>query len=199
VLDEAQFPLERLTVIAVSRDRDHYKQSPGGEEEGFNIHRVPTFIFYKDGKEINRIVEHPVNTFEDDILQIVQNNDYVPNYNSVTLVNDALNERGVEKFQKNSKKLIPILKKEAKGLGELNTYSSVLFYSDRKEEGIAVAKLNILLFPEEGYVYENLANKLYALNQTDEALINYEKALAIDSNNKRVKDAIGIIKQKTDN
>jgi tetratricopeptide (TPR) repeat protein len=55
------------------------------------------------------------------------------------------------------------------------------------------------LFPEEGYVYENLANKLYALNQTDEALINYEKALAIDSNNKRVKDAIGIIKQKTDN
>lgn len=196
ILEQAEFPLERLTVIAVSNDSEDYKQSPGGEQEGLNIHRVPTFIFYKNGKETNRIVEHPVNTFEDDILQIVQHKGYVPNYNAVTIVNDALNEMGLEKFKKKSKKLLPQLKKEAKKLSELNTFSSVLFFSDRKEESIAVAELNTLLFPEEAYVYENLANKQYFTNQTEQALQNYKKSLAINPNNERVKSAVAAIKAK---
>ncbi|MEH6763757.1 MAG: thioredoxin family protein [Aequorivita antarctica] len=196
ILEEAQFPLDRLTVIAVSNDSENYKQSPGGEEEGLNIHRVPTFIFYKDGKEINRIVEHPVNTFEDDILQIIQDKGYVPNYNAVTIVNDALTAMGFEKFQRKSKKLLPKLKKEAKHLGELSTYSSVLFYSERKAEGLYIAEMNTILFPNESYSYENLANKLYVTNQMEKALLNYEKSLAINPNNERVKSAIAAIKGK---
>jgi thiol-disulfide isomerase/thioredoxin len=199
VLEEAEFSLERLTVIGVSNDSESYKQSPGGEEEGLNIHRVPTFIFYKDGKEINRIVEHPVSTFEEDILQIIQNKNYIPNYNAVTMVNDALNEMGLEKFKRKSKKLLPKLKKEAKGLAELNTYSSVLFYSERKEEALYIAELNTLLFPDEAYTYENLANKLLASNQADKALMYYEKSLAINPENERVKTAMAAIKQKTAN
>ena len=31
ILDEAKFPLERLTVVGVSRERDAYKQSPGSD------------------------------------------------------------------------------------------------------------------------------------------------------------------------
>lgn len=199
ILEEADFPLERLTVVAVASDADDYKQSPGGEEEGFNIHRVPTFVFYKNGKEINRIVEHPVNTFEEDILQIIQLKEYTPNYHAVTIVNDALNEWGLKKFQEKSKKLLPQLTKEIKSAKELNTYSSVLFFSYRKEEGIAVAKLNTLLFPEEAYTYENLANKLYYTNQLDQALLYYEKSLEINPNNEKVKTAIATIKPKTEN
>ncbi|WP_347373212.1 thioredoxin family protein [Aequorivita sp. Q41] len=190
VLDEANFPLERLTVVAVDSDRNFYKQSPGGEQEGLNIHRVPTFIFYKNGQEVNRIVEHPVTTFEDDIVQIIQTKAYTPNYNAVTIVNDALNEMGIQKFQKKMKKLMPQLKEEAKSLGELNTYSNVLFYSSRKEEAITVAALNTFLFPKEAYVYESLANKFYDLNQFDKALENYNKALVLKPDNKRVKVSI---------
>ena len=69
-LDAAQFPLDRLTLIAVDRSAMHYKQSPGGEHEGQNIHRVPTIILYKDGKEVNRIVESSVESLEQDILKI---------------------------------------------------------------------------------------------------------------------------------
>ena len=180
ILDEAGFPLERLTTIGVAREREAYKQSPGGEEEGLNIHRVPTFIFYKDGKEVNRIVEHPVKTLENDMSLILQLENYTPLYNSVTIVNDALEKMGAEKFNRKAKKLLPKLKKEAKKLGELNTYSSVLFFSNRKEEALVVAKLNTQLFPDEAYVYENLANKLYQTNRLDEALKNYETSLAID-------------------
>lgn len=196
ILDTVNFPLERLTVVGVARNRDNYKQSPGGEEEGLNIHRVPTFIFYKDGKEVNRIVEHPVKTLEDDMAKILRLENYVPLYNAVTIVNDALDKMGTEKFKRKAKKLLPKLKKEVKSLGELNTYSSVLFFSGRKEDALTVAKLNTLLFPGEAHVYENLANKLFQTNSMEEALKNYETSLTIDPKNERVKKAIAKIKEK---
>lgn len=36
-----------------------------------NIIRVPTFIFYRDNKEIGRIVENPKTTLEEDFLEII--------------------------------------------------------------------------------------------------------------------------------
>ena len=196
ILEEAKFPLERLTVIGVSRERDEYKQSPGGEEEGLNIHRVPTFIFYKDGIEVNRIVEQPIATLEHDMSMLLQNENYIPNFNSVTIVNDALQKMGTVKFKRKAKRLLPELRKEANSLSELNTYSSVLFFSDRKEEALSVAKLNALLFPNEAYTYENLANKQFQTNSLEEALKNYETSLSLDPKNERVKKSIATIKEK---
>lgn len=37
----------------------------------FNVERVPTFIFYKGGKEIGRIIENPKKTLYDDFLEII--------------------------------------------------------------------------------------------------------------------------------
>jgi thiol-disulfide isomerase/thioredoxin len=189
VIEAAEFPIERLTLVAVDRAREAYKQSPGGEEEGLNIHRVPTFIFYKDGKEVNRIVEHPVSTFEDDMLQLLTS-DYTPNYHAVTIVNDALQSMGLKKFKKKSKKLLPKIKPLAKNMYELNTYSSVLFFSGKRDEGIAVARLNTLLFPEEADAYSRLANKLFQINKKTEAKENYEKALVLDPENKQAKNGM---------
>ena len=199
ILSDAEYPLDRLTVVAVSNKREAYKRSPGGEEEGLNIHRVPTFIFYKNGKEVNRIVEHPVQTLELDISKFIRGEDYVPNYNAVTIVDEALKNMGPKKFQKKSKRILSKLKKEVKSLGELNTYSSVLFYSERKEEAIIVSKLNIELFPEEAHPYENLADKLFRMNRKNEALSNYEKSLAINPDNERVQLAIQKLKKKSIN
>jgi hypothetical protein len=39
--------------------------------EEFNVEKVPTFIFYRDGKEIGRIVENPKAGLVEDILDIV--------------------------------------------------------------------------------------------------------------------------------
>jgi hypothetical protein len=39
--------------------------------EEFKVERVPTFIFYRDGKEIGRIVENPKNSLIEDFLEIV--------------------------------------------------------------------------------------------------------------------------------
>ncbi|MDF0717978.1 thioredoxin family protein [Muricauda sp. 334s03] len=80
ILETADFPMEQLEIVALDYRKGHYKTSPTGEEKGLNILKVPTIIFFKDGQEVNRIVESPLETLEDDMAQIVFEKDYVPNY-----------------------------------------------------------------------------------------------------------------------
>lgn len=80
ILDEAQFPNERLKIVAVDRREPNIKKSPMGEEWGLQIKRVPTFIFLKDGKEVNRIVESPVESLEKDMITLLGKKEYTPNY-----------------------------------------------------------------------------------------------------------------------
>lgn len=80
ILEAANFSMNNLKIVAVDRRKDRYKKSPGGEEWGLSIKRVPTFIFYKSGKETNRIIESPITTLESDIKKIVTQELYTPNY-----------------------------------------------------------------------------------------------------------------------
>lgn len=76
IMDEAGFNYKNLTMVAVNRD----KETPDHLEEGLNITNVPTFIFYKKGKEIGRFVEYPRETLEKDILKIVSGKPYKHSY-----------------------------------------------------------------------------------------------------------------------
>ncbi|MGK0387037.1 MAG: thiol-disulfide isomerase/thioredoxin [Patiriisocius sp.] len=189
LLDAASFSLDRLTMVGVSREVETYKQSPGGEEEGLNVARVPTFIFYKDGKEINRFVERPIETLEKDILQLVQG-EYQSSYQIIAKTGDLLTEMGLIKFQKKLKKTAKRLKPISKNHHELNAYASVLFFANKEQEAIAVARLNILLYAEEANTYVSLANKLKQTNNPKEAVTLYQKALALDPEHKQAKAGI---------
>jgi tetratricopeptide (TPR) repeat protein len=195
VLEVSGFPMERLTAVAVDRDSAFYKQSPGGEQEGKNIHRVPTLIFYKNGVEVNRITESPVTTLEADIAEIIAG-DYIPNYFGVSMVNDLLEQVALEKFNKKSRKLQPELKAEISNRYELNTYARILFGTGRKEQAIAVYRLNTLLFPDEVGTYLSLANTLGVMGDHDEAIATYKKALAVDPENKEAAQSLEYIKSK---
>ena len=80
ILDTADFPMEQLEIIALDHRKGRYKTSPSGEEKGLNIIKVPTIIFFKDGKEVNRIVESPLESLEEDMAQIIFQKGYTPNY-----------------------------------------------------------------------------------------------------------------------
>ena len=80
ILEAAEFPMENLKIVAVDKRKEHYKKSPTGEEWGLSIKRVPTFIFYKNGKEMNRIIESPITSLETDIKTIITKSTYTPNY-----------------------------------------------------------------------------------------------------------------------
>ncbi|MDC8005701.1 thioredoxin domain-containing protein [Aureisphaera galaxeae] len=197
VLEATNFPMERLTMVAVSRDRDTYKQSPGGEHESLNIHRVPTFVVYKNGREVNRIVESPVVSLEEDLAKIIDK-DYTPNYAGVTLVHEMLMEMDLQKFERKQKKLISKLKETLKSPFELNTYSTVLFYAHRKEEALAVGKLNVQLFPDEPRIYASLGAKYGQMGDYENATKNYEKAISMDPENERFQNALKELQSSLD-
>jgi thiol-disulfide isomerase/thioredoxin len=76
ILEETNFDENYFELITVNRS----KKTPDNLQEGFNIIRVPTFIFYKEGKEVGRYVEYPRETLEKDILKIVTGQAYKHSY-----------------------------------------------------------------------------------------------------------------------
>ena len=76
ILDEVGYDYNKLRMIAVDRS----KKMPTGIDENFEIVRVPTIIFFKDGKEINRFVEFPQESFAEDIAKIVSGKNYTNSY-----------------------------------------------------------------------------------------------------------------------
>ncbi len=73
-------PSNQIQLIAVDNTPNAYKQSPTHEEKGRNIVRVPTMIIYDTTQEMNRIIEYPKVSLEADLLQIMMNESYIPNY-----------------------------------------------------------------------------------------------------------------------
>jgi thiol-disulfide isomerase/thioredoxin len=67
IMDAWQFPVGKLTFIGV----DDAKLSPVGEYVKLDIHRVPTFIIYKNNIEAGRIIENPKTSLEQDMVNIL--------------------------------------------------------------------------------------------------------------------------------
>jgi predicted Zn-dependent protease len=171
-----------------------YKQSPNHKEAGLNIHRVPTFIFYKDRQEVNRIVEHPVERFEKDMLNIVTTNAYKSNYQIVTKVHTILKEDGLHGLKKQSKKLVKAFNGKVGSMFELNTYGRILYSTNRKEEAITVFDLNTKLFPDQPRTYMTLANTLGVGGEREKAITVLEKAITLFPENDDLKENLEVVK-----
>jgi hypothetical protein len=68
VLDSWKFPADLITFVGV----DNAKLSPVGGFEALDIVRVPTFILYKNNVEAGRIIENPVTSLEQDMVNILR-------------------------------------------------------------------------------------------------------------------------------
>lgn len=82
ILEQAEYPMKNIELIALDRRKGFYKKSPNGEEKGWNIIKIPTVIFIKNGEEVNRITESPIESLEEDMLAILSGQTYIPNYSS---------------------------------------------------------------------------------------------------------------------
>jgi thiol-disulfide isomerase/thioredoxin len=67
VYDEVGNPNLTLQLIGV----DRAMQDSLGLSQKFEIQRVPTFIFLRDGKELGRVIEFPNKTIEEDALNLM--------------------------------------------------------------------------------------------------------------------------------
>ena len=76
ILEAIDFDEQQLEVVALNRA----KKTPGNLQEGYNIIRTPTLIFYRNDQEIARYVEKPRNSLEKDLLKIFRGKDYKHSY-----------------------------------------------------------------------------------------------------------------------
>ncbi|PQB05008.1 TlpA family protein disulfide reductase [Aureitalea marina] len=186
LLETADYPMERMTAIAVSPDSETYKQSPGAEERGLNIHRVPTLILSKDGKEVGRIVEHPQLSLEEDLLAILEGN-YQSHYAAVDLLDALIDDLGVQKFRTQMEDVVPEYRQTLESVYELTTYSAVLEAAGMQEKALAVAQFNTLIYPEEAYAMLNLGKRQKQAGMLAEARKTLENLLVQQPENKQAK------------
>ena len=69
IISLLNFDENKIKLIAV--DRKKHAREYDALVQSLNIELIPTFIFYKNGKELGRIIESPQETLETDILKIL--------------------------------------------------------------------------------------------------------------------------------
>lgn len=67
LLDHLNFPTEKVSMIAIDED----KAEPAADIGKWGIEHVPTIILLKQGTEVGRIVEAPVETLEADMKNLL--------------------------------------------------------------------------------------------------------------------------------
>ena len=72
ILDQAGYKTGEMEIIAIDED----KRTKEGLEKAYDLTYVPALIFFDGEKEINRIVEFPINSLEQDILDILNGKEY---------------------------------------------------------------------------------------------------------------------------
>jgi len=71
IIDLWQFPAGNITFVGV----DNSKIAPVGGYDTLQIERVPTFIIMQNKVETGRIIENPVTSLEQDMLNILTRNE----------------------------------------------------------------------------------------------------------------------------
>ena len=67
VIDLAAFDNQNIRIFCVDRTKTVEKME-------LEIEKVPTFIVYRKGEEIGRIIESPIKSMEEDLYEILKNN-----------------------------------------------------------------------------------------------------------------------------
>ena len=141
----------QLEIFATDNSTERYKQSANREEKGLAVYRVPTFIVYKNGKEIGRIIEFPKESLEADLVKIIAGDDYTPNYAGVMEFEAMLQKKGEKYIIKNQDKLAKQFKELTARGSELSGYAMTKFANGEIDLAISILEINSLIYPEYDY------------------------------------------------
>lgn len=193
ILDEINFPANRVTLIGVDRG-ENYKQSPDHEEQGKAIYRVATFIIYQAGVEKGRIVEYPVFSLERDLLKILEQEPYTPNYFSFPSLTNWQQQGILSDTNIDARGLANQIRSKVSSASELNAAGYVFLARGELEEAINTFRINVSLFPQEANSYDSLGEAYMAAGRNDKALLAYEYARELAPENEHIKGMITKLK-----
>jgi tetratricopeptide (TPR) repeat protein len=185
VLQQAGMDTAKLSLVFVDNSSASYKQSPQHEERGKNIHHVPSFIVYDGNKEMGRIIESPLASLEKDLLAILTQQSYQPNYRAIEYWNKNVAEKASDMNEAALQQLVPVLKPLCRHYGEFNAYGYVLLGAKNNTEALNVFKLNTLIYPDNAGVFDSLAEAYERTGNKKAAIANYEKVLSLKPGDER--------------
>lgn len=188
-LNEAQ-----LKFTALYDGEEMYKQGPNGEEKGKLIHRVPTFIFKKEGQEYARMVEYPRNDLEKDLAQIAVGYPSEPNYRAATYLLDLFEKEPMDSVWKNVNyhlnEVYSLVGKEV----ELNTLGFVFQHSDRLPQALLTFQFNTLIYSYSPRAFNSYADAQRISGDKDGAIKSYERVLALEPSHENAATQLKILK-----
>jgi Flp pilus assembly protein TadD len=171
----------------VNNSDSAYKQSPTHEEQGLNIHHVPTLIMYSNNAETGRIIESPVVSWEKDLLAICNGEKYTPHYAGVEYLIQQFAVLGSDGVEKDSVAMATQLKQLLKSEYDVSAYAKMQRTTGEMQKAILAAKLNTMVFADKADAWYILGANYHAADNTAAAKENYNKALALKPGHENAK------------
>ncbi len=193
MLSAISFPEKNMQLIGLGSSDSLYKQSPGHQEAGLAIFRVPVFIVYKNGIEINRINEFPVFSLEKDLLAIVNGQSYSPNYKSFSTIVKWLNDETLKDENSSTRGLAEQLRPLVSGEHELNSLGYLLLKQDKKKQAVRIFQINYNLYPESANVASSLGEGYFEIQQYAKAVTYLEHSLELNKDPKAIKEILELL------
>ena len=188
LLDKINFPAQKISLIGVDNADSTYKQSPGREDRGLNVFRVPTFIVYENGVEINRINESPVESLERDLLKILRKEAYAPNYGSYAYLQQWFKEGLLSDENINYLGLANQIRHKISSEGELNAAGYYWLNSGNEKAALTVLRMNAALHPNSANVYDSLGDAQLKNGNKERAIAFFEQALKLNPEVQETRD-----------
>jgi len=165
-----------VQLVTLNNSDAAYKQSPQHEEKGLNIHRVPDLLIFDKNRELGRVVESPVTSWEKDILAILTQQAYQPHYKAVSYMIKVWEQQPVQVVQNNLGKIADTLTSLVASRGELYAYGKILLGMHETDKAVLVMQLNTMLFATDADVWNGLANAWLQKGDHSKAIACYQKA-----------------------
>lgn len=175
----------QIQLINVSNVDTAYKQSPGHEERGLYISRVPDLLVYDDKKEIGRIVETPVASLEKDLLAIADKKTYTPRYPGTAYLIGLFQSPQWMSTPGTHEQAAEQLRSMVTNWGELTGFGRVLLLAGETDRAIDAMRISTLLFPAEPGVYNYLATAYIKKGNRSAAKQCCEKVLQLQPGNQQ--------------
>ncbi|GAB2822502.1 tetratricopeptide repeat protein [Ferruginibacter profundus] len=193
ILDDIKFNTANAKIICVGGSDSLYKQSPQGEEKGKGIFRVPVFIVYKNGIEINRINESPALSLEKDLLSILTGEVYTPNYKSFASINKWINDGSLPDSNIAPRNFAAQLKPLVNNEYELNSLGYLLLQQNLKKEALTVFRINANLYPESGNVLSSLGEGYLKNGNAEKAAQVLESSILLTKDAAALKEILSLL------
>ncbi|MFT5886214.1 MAG: tetratricopeptide (TPR) repeat protein [Arcticibacterium sp.] len=178
IMSMAGIRANRYEMYMVDNTGKNYKQSPDKTAYAESIFRVPTFIIERNGKEIGRIIEEPVESLEMDLLKILNGRSYSPAYYLVNRVQEYVLSDRPERLKESSViEALHMIKENSRGL---NSLGYMLIGQEKFKKAIAVFELNTKLFPEDANTFDSLGEAYFLSGKEKLAKKYYQRALELN-------------------